>query len=233
MAQNNRKYEDLLLKNEKLSMEQWVAESGVKADNTLLDKSAEAKLGSALDSTDYGKMNEALLSGGLSGTGYEDYLRRMAERRYNSDISEAEGISARLDYKNSGGYQKYLSEYSKLQTKISDSFIKSFAEGGDFSEENAYKKALESGLSHENALYSAVRAVRAAKDRAIEESIAFAKMNALTPYRALEYAKSLGLDDKEAQKVYDAVGTLSDDEKEFFASLTPEEYYNYVKNRSK
>jgi hypothetical protein len=231
MSATDKKYEDLLLKNEKLSMESWLAKYGARNDNLLLDKSAEAKLTRALGSTDRGSLNEALTDSGLSGTGYEDYLKRLGEREYASDLKKAEGISYKLGYENSGGYQKYLSEYSKLQTKISDNFIKSFAEGGDFSEENAYQKAIESGLSRENALYSAVRAVRAAKDRAIEESIAFAKMNALTPYRALEYAKSLGLDEKEAGKVYDAVSTLSDDEKEFFSSLTPEEYYNYVKNR--
>jgi hypothetical protein len=57
-------------------------------------------------------------------------------------------------------------------------------------------------------------------------------MNGLTPYRAMEYAKSIGLDEREAKKVYDAVDTLTDEEKQFFSSMTPDEYYNYIKNRS-
>ena len=208
-----KKYEDLVLKNEKLTEEQYLAGAGKRPDDILLDKVGAARLSAALRNTDRGSVSDRLSSSGLSGTGYEDYLKRLSVSEYETDTDLALGASTLAASENKSAYQKYLSEYGKLQTKISDSFIKSFAEGRDFSEESAYERAVKSGLSRENALYSAVRAVRAAKDSAIEESIAFARMNGLTPYRAMEYAKSLGLDEKEAKKVYDALSTLTDEEK--------------------
>jgi hypothetical protein len=229
---NYKKYEDLILKNEKLTEDQFLASSGQKPNEILLDGINEAKISAALRDTDRGATSERLSSSGLSATGYEDYLKRLGAAEYERSTESALGRSTLAASENRGAYQKYLSEYGKLQTKISDSFIKSFSEGRDFSEENAFSKAIQSGLSRENALYSAVRAVRAAKDNAIDESIAFARMNGLTPYRAMEYAKSIGLDEREAKKVYDAVDTLTDEEKQFFSSMTPDEYYNYIKNRS-
>ena len=231
MRLNDKKYSELLLKNEKLTEEQYLARSGQKPKDILLDGIRDARLESALHGTDRGATAAALSSTGLSGTGYEDYLKRLGASELERDMNAARGLSAKAALKNTGDYQKYLSEYGKLQTKISDSFIKTFAEGRDFSEKNAYRQAIEAGLSEENALFSAARAVRAAKDKAIEESIAFAEMNGLTPYRAMEYAKGLGLDEKEAKKVYNAVGTLSEDEKRFYSSMSPNDYYNYIKNR--
>lgn len=227
-----KKYEDLVLKNEKLTEEQYLAGAGKRPDDILLDKVGAARLSAALRNTDRGSVSDRLFSSGLSGTGYEDYLKRLSASEYETDTDLALGASTLAASENKSAYQKYLSEYGKLQTKISDSFIKSFAEGRDFSEESAYERAVKSGLSRENALYSAVRAVRAAKDSAIEESIAFARMNGLTPYRAMEYAKSLGLDEKEAKKVYDALSTLTDEEKSFYSSMSPDEYYNYIKTRT-
>lgn len=232
MRLRDKKYDELLLKNAKLTEEQYLAASGKRPNEILLDGIRDASVASALRNTDRGAISDSLSSSGLSGTGYEDYLKRLGASDLERDINSARGLSAKAAAENTGSYQKYLSEYGKLQTKIADSFIKSFAEGGDFSEKNAYRQAIEAGLSEENALYSAARAVRAAKDKAIDESIAFAKMNGLTPYRAMEYAKSLGLDEKEAKKVYNAVGALSEDEKRFYSSMTPNDYYNYIKNRT-
>ena len=232
MTSVRKEYEDLIRSNEARSREQFLASEGLKPDEIYKDLEAKAKTDLSLSSTDRGSLASTLFSRGLSGSGYEEYIKKMTEGDYEKALGEAKESAALAEQKNAGGYEKYLTEYGKLQTKISKSFIESFAEGGDFSLERAYEGAIKAGLSDANALYSAARAVNAAKDRAVEESIAFARMNGLTPYRAKEYAKSLGLPDKECEKVYLALSGLSDEEKRFFSSLTPDEYYEFVKSRS-
>ena len=226
------KYSEKLKENNSADYDEYLARSGIAAKSNYLDAISEANAALAMKSTDRGVRAENLNKTGLSGSGYEEYIKAQNSAEYQGAYSIASREYAVSDSKNRGGYEKYLSDYDKLQSKISGELIKSFGETLNFSIESAYKTAIDMGLNEDNALFAAAKAVSTAKNNAINAAIEFAKLNGLTPYRAKDYAESLGLDKKSAERVYNALTTLSDEEKQFFSSMSPGEYYEYIKERA-
>ena len=62
--------------------------------------------------------------------------------------------------------------------------------------------------------------------------IGFAKLNKLSAKQAKEYAKKLGLDEKNAERVYEEVSVFNKEERELLNSMTPNQYYNYIISRA-
>ena len=226
-------YRNKLLQNEKDTYEAYLAKNGIRHTDIMKDAAADAKAEKALASADYGSLSEYLAKSGLSGSGYEDYIASSNEKEYRDKLLSAERASAESGGKNHSGYQKYVSDYNKLQAKISKSVIDSFALGKSFDQSEAFKKAIEAGLSEENATYTSIKAVRAAMENTAEEAINFAKLNGFSVEKAKEYAISLGLDGRYVDKVTKALELLSDEEKEFYSSMSPNEYYEYISGLAK
>jgi hypothetical protein len=65
------------------------------------------------------------------------------------------------------------------------------------------------------------------------EAINFAKLNGFSVEKAKEYAISLGLDGRYVDKVAKALELLSEEEKEFYSSMSPNEYYEYISGLAK
>ncbi len=229
-------YEEELKKNDADSYAAYLAQNGIKSKDNYLDALASAQVSKELSDIRRGSIAESLYSSGLSNSGYADYLQGINEDTYNKKVENAKREKAISEYKNTSGYEKYLSDYEKIQTEISKSFVSSFGKGDVFDFEEAYKQAISAGLNETFAISAATQGIDAAINNAIERSITFAKINSLSASSAKEYAKSLGLHDVYAEKVYKAVYAINgdnatEDKAEYSNTMTPEEYYQYIINK--
>lgn len=224
---------DKLKSNEAKSYFEYVSESGKDSLYGYYDKAREAKTALRLNDADYGASAASLLSAGLSNSGYRDYLKSRADRSYRESLGIAEEAKKTDEYKNRSGYEKYLSDYDSVQKKISDSLIESIGKGNDFDFNRAYSKAVEAGLSDTMARITANRAILLAKNNTYLGAVAFAKANNLSAKKAKAYAKFLGLSEIYAERVYQEISTFTKEEKEFYSSMSAEDYYKYIMSKSK
>ena len=224
---------DRLKSNEAKSYLEYVSENGKDGLNGYYDKARDAKTALTLNDADYGASASSLLSAGLSNSGYRDYLKSRADRSYIESLELAEEAKKTDEYKNKSGYEKYLSDYDFVQKKISDSLIESIGKGNDFDFNRAYSKAVEAGLTDTMAKITANRAISLAKNNTYLNAVAFAKANNLSAKKAKAYAKFLGLSEIYAERVYQEISTFTREEKEFYSSMSAEDYYKYIMSRSK
>lgn len=227
------KYKEKLKENAKMSYDTYIADNDNLGEVKYRDKVREINTDKKISDTNYGSLSDSLATAGLSGSGYEDYLKTQTEKTYLKQLNAAIGDLKRDEYKNTSGYQKYLSSFASLQSKISESVIDSIAESGSFDFDAAYKKALDAGISEDLAFHTAARGTALARKAAVENAITFAKLNGLSPLRAKKYAEGLGLEDIYAEEVYDAISTFNMFEKDYFASMTSDGYYEYIMSQSK
>lgn len=226
------KYSEKLKENAHKSYESYLAERAKDKDVPYYDTLRTAKTKRALSDAEYGTGASRLLSAGLSTSGYRDYLEGRAEENALDEAAYAERERALDEHQAKSGYEAYLSDYAGLQTKISESLIKDISRGYDFDFDNALGRAASAGLSATLAYSTAAEAVALAKRNAYNEALTFAKLNKLSAKQAKEYAKKLGLDEKNAERVYEEVSVFNKEERELLNSMTPNQYYNYIISRA-
>ena len=228
MANLAKQYKAKLRDNEADTYEQYLAKSGVDSRGIYLDSIAADMSGREIAKAKSRGLNEGLSSMGLSNSGYAEYLKEAQEKEYGAAYERAEGKLAKGEYKNQSGYEKYLSDYEKLQEKIATSVIEDFASSGSFDIEEAYKRAVFAGANEIYAMEIAGKAKEAAINKAMEKARSFAKMNSLSATKAKKYALSLGLPEFYANKIYREMDGYNESMKEYFTDMTSEEYYNYI-----
>lgn len=226
------KYKERLKENEADSLYAYLAKNGAREEEGYYDTVGKAETVKSLSDTNYGARASSLASSGLSGSGYEDYLSSLNEKSYKESVANAERTREADKYRNVSGYEKYLSDYDALQSKISSNVISSIITSGSFSLDAAYKAAVDAGISKEYALNTASEGVRLAKEAAAQEAITFAKLNGLSPSVAEKYAKSLGLDDTYAKLVYNEISTFTEEEKDYYSSMSADGYYDYIMSQA-
>ena len=226
-------YRESLKQNEKRTYEDYISKEGIRTKESYYDSLLSAKTEKSLNNTNYGSRASNLYSAGLSASGYEDYLKNNIESQYKTNLNKSDRELLIGEYRNKSGYENYLTQYKALQEKISQSVISEFAKGNDFNYENAYAAAVKAGVSKALASFTASSAVRAAINASIEQAVIFAKANNLSAKKAKEYAKSLGLEEMYAEKVYDSISTFTKEEKDFYSSMSAENYYDYIMSKSK
>lgn len=224
---------DKIKSNAPNSYSSYLAKEGKNELYDYYDSIRQAQTTRALSDSDYGKVASSLLSSGLSQSGYSDYLKSNADKSYIKSIAYAEEEKMTDEYKNKSGYEKYLSDFDALQNKIAKSLIESIGKGTNFDYNNAFEKAISAGLEKTLAEQTAYKAISEAKNNTYLAAITFAKANSLTPKKAKEYAKFLGLDDITAERVYQEISVFNKEEKEFYSSMSPEDYYQYILSQSK
>ena len=221
-----------LMKNDPISYGEFASERK-SYENDYLDTLADQSAKKLFKDSNYGAEAERLAQSGLSSSGYEDYLKGVLERRSQSEKNNAERERFIGKYETKSDYSKYISDYERLQNKISEGLIQKIGIGQDFSFENAFNAAVDAGLAEENAYYTAIRSVNTAKSNAVKSAVEFAKENKLTPKRAKEYALKLGLDEIYAEEVYKTVYDAYIAEKSTLTNMNSDEYYNYIKSQYK
>jgi hypothetical protein len=229
MVTNRRKA--LSRKNQPKTFEEYIAEEGKDLKGALATEKAEARAELERDSTNTGALGTKLKGSGLSGGGYEDYMRSRAEISAKERIDAAKHESELKRLSNRTGYAKYLSEHEELQNKLADSMIDKLSVEAAPDYETMLDKFLSAGLTEERAVIAASTAYEKAADNAVYRAIAFAKSNSLTPYRAKQYAISIGLGEDLADRVYEAAFTLSQDTELNYQNLSAEEFNDYITKR--
>jgi hypothetical protein len=212
--------------------ESYLAKEGVLAKEGGLELLSEGKAAEKFESTNFGDKSEKLAKLGLDGSGYEDYLLAQSANQAKARRNASLLFKETADYENRSAYAKYLSDYESLQEKISNSVIASVKENLNFNVDEAYRLAVNSGLSESYATETAKSAVSQAKRAAVQKAIAYADEKGLSALKAKDYAKSLGLDGKYLEEVYDAVSYLDYEQKRYFSSLSTKEYISYLKEQA-
>jgi hypothetical protein len=218
-------------KNAPMEYEDFAADILLTAKGS--EKDAMAKAGASMlkGSTNAGRTAEMLAAKGLSESGYEDYVRSRVKLNAEKAVSSATESRLLSESRARGGYEEYISEYDKLQTKLGESVIKQLSTEPKPDRDAMYDFALSAGLGDERARMVAERAYEKAAANAIARVTAIAKENNLTAYRARLYALSEGLDEDAAEQVYNAVFTLKLDPQKHFENYTAEDYVEYIKRK--
>lgn len=218
-------------KNAPVGYEEYAQDLLRAARESETEAKANAKASVIKNSTGAGATSERLAESGLSGSGYEDYMRSRVKLNAEKAASKAEESRLLSENLAKEGYAEYISEYDKLQTKLGESVIKQLSREPKPDREKMYDRALSAGLSDERAKMVADRAYEKAAANAIARVTAIAKENNLTAYRAKLYALSEGLDEAAADQVYNAIFTLKLNPKKHFENYTAEDYVEYIKRK--
>lgn len=232
MAKANSSLENIFNKNEEDSYLAYVSKNGVREDERYYDAITKADTDRIISSSDYGTRADSLHSYGLNFSGFEDYLKSNAENQYLKKSDAAERGRYTDEYKNKQGYLEYLSDYEKLQSSISESVIKDIASKRNFSFADALREAVRAGISKDLAYATASSAVKQAKENTLKQALSFAKINNLSAKKAKTYALSLGLDERYAERVYNAIANLTEAEKNFYSKMSANDYYQYIKSQT-
>ena len=111
----------------------------------------DAEIDLAKSASGYGTGGERLLRSGLGTSGYADYLKADAERRYASAKKKAEADYA--DAREAGGksYEKYLSQHEANEDEILRKALRRMTSDGIESYTEGYRYAVAEGLSGDRA----------------------------------------------------------------------------------
>lgn len=226
------KHKEKLKENAKKSYVSYIGENGNFNEESYRDSLRSADTAEKLSSSDYGALSESLYQSGLSSSGYEDYLKTEAYRAAEKEKLTAQRKLKEGEYENIHGYEKYVSDYNSLQTKLSKSVIELIVENRGFDYDEAFKTAVDAGIGEDMAHYTASQGVALARRKAINDAITFAKLNGLSAYRAKKYAMDMGLEEFYAEEVYNAMATFTDVEKDYYSSMSPDGYYQYIMSQA-
>lgn len=232
MAYLNERYANMLKRNEADTYESYLLKSGIRTDERYYDSLAKADTVRRLADSNYGTTAESLRSKGLNESGYEDYVKSRASTSYYKGVGAAELGKKSDEYENRRGYENYLAGYESLQSKISESVISKIASGMNFNLDDAFGEAVRAGVARNLAYVTAQSGVRKAKENAMYKAIQYAKINKLSANQAKEYALSLGLEETYAKNVYKEISALTENEKNYYASMTAGDYYGYIKSQA-
>ena len=204
----NEKIKKLSYQPQKLEYRQFISDTAEESGDSIIEKAnADGRLKAVLNSPDRGALGESLKSEGLLYGGFSDYLKKSLADDINADFAKAQNNAAVKDFASNQSYRKYVDSYNTAQEKIRESVLEKLVSGGILDKSYAYRLAKEAGLSDENALYTASAGVNRAKKKSIIDVIKYAEKNNLYPANAKLYALNVGLDDRSAEMIYDALST--------------------------
>lgn len=216
----------------KLKYRDFIREIGEAAPEEIEESAkAEARIKSELYSPKSGATGESLARDGLYNGGFADYLKKSFTDEINEDYSKALRSAAVANFNEGQSYRKYLQSYNLSQQKIREGIIEKLINGRIYDKDYAYRLGLEAGLSKENALYTASEGVVRAKKESILEVLDFAVKNDLYPYNAKQYAQRLGLDERSAEIIYNALSQNGYGEKIDYENLDKDSYIQMLKDR--
>lgn len=183
------------------SYSEWLRKNGTSAENIYQRgiQGTEAEYKSSLPS--YGALAENLAGGGLSGGGYEKYLRDMSEKNYKAEKNSALNNMLKTMEKN---LEDYKSETEEKDTSKPMSYTTAlyYLDREKFPNyDDAYSFALDIGLDEE----TADRAAKYVSDKyrkKIKEEILKSIVNkSLTESQTRKYAEGLNLPEEDIEEL--------------------------------
>lgn len=215
-------------KNRARSYEEYAAEFAKDGQSEVRRAKSETEAELLRDAANTGALGERLSKSGLSGSGYEDYLRSRAELSAKERMDAARHSAAITDLQNRSAYAKYVSRHEEVQSKLADNMIEKLSREAAPNYDKMLSAMLGAGLTEERAEIAAESAYKNASDYAVYRALNFSKQNRLTPLRSKSYALSIGLGEELAERVYNAMTTLMADPYEQYRNLSSEEYDDYI-----
>jgi Mn-dependent DtxR family transcriptional regulator len=193
--------ESIKKKKASKSYAEWLKSHGIASqsiyENSLKDAETEYKMAKA----EYGARAEALAKSGLSGSGYSDYLSAKAYEAMQKNKFNAKNAFQENERQNVAGYETYLanikSEQNKLYKSTGDDIIKNQITKYD----EAYRFAVESGLSSEKAEKLAKTATKIVNDEIKKAISKLIIENKLSDKEASAYAIFHGLSKEDADEL--------------------------------
>jgi len=151
--------------------------------------------------TGHGTDEEAILSHGLTGSGYSEYLRRKNSFDYDGRIASLDRGLYEKESDLRQGYLSYLSDFEENQMELRERVMNNLIDRGVVDEKAAYNYAINAGLEPKDALAvgkSVFSTTLQALRKKIMDEISLQKMSS---EGAIAYAKALGMSDSEAEKL--------------------------------
>ena len=133
MAKTKQDFTEEYLKKKKISSyDEYVADTQSQAEATLRESISRADTALAQSKASYGARAASLLSRGLNGSGYGDYLEGAAYAARVKSVSEAQKAYERKQNESKASYAAYLEKldaeaeeaYEKEQETLSSAFSK-------------------------------------------------------------------------------------------------------------
>ncbi len=213
-----KKFVDTYLANKKIEdYEGWVSVHGKDAEGDYQKAIAAADRGYAADLATYGSRADRLLSRGLTGSGYSDYLSGKAMESYAAARGNALTAKKAAEKENREGYARYLANAEAQNAKeakeakdiyknaVTSLFSHEFAD-----EETAVAYLTAFGIDEKTARGLAkVRPLPTVKGEAGQaEVLGYCISYYLTPEQAYLYARGCGLSEENARAVAEAAKAL-------------------------
>jgi hypothetical protein len=166
----------------------------------------------------YGSRGESLAKGGLVTSGYADYLREEAERRFDGESIAAESALADEKEKGRRDYASYLEREDAKEDEILRSAIRKMASSGIESYEEGYRFGVAEGLSGDRAeLFARMcdaygnRSFRGIDSDARISLLREIMQNGLDRESAYLYARAVGASSATAKKIAEFAAGMRED----------------------
>lgn len=201
-----------------------------KAKSSYEDTLAAASARKKLSDVRSASRNETLAGAGLLRSGYADYLKGAGTDAFKAEEGAARRELYEAEANAYSGYAEYINNYEALQNTLSNSYFDSLITDGIFDAEEAEARAIASGISKDKVKSTAELGVLISRKHAVSNAIKYAKSKNYTYTGARYYALSLGLSEKDAERVASSVGRITPEEAERYESLDKEAYFDEIKN---
>ena len=206
---DNKKLENLNIREGALSYEDWLRKGGIDTQRDFNDAAKAAAQEYDRSLATYGANAEAMAQAGLSGSGYSDYLTGNAYAARQRSIDTARQTKTLADNASRQGYLNYLEDYENTQRGNIGAAIENLAAMG-LKGESAKNYLGMMGISGDYADYiTGVVEEMSAETPDKQALLSNLLSNGITGEAALSYAKYLGFDDATASEVVSMADQLT------------------------
>ncbi len=154
--------------------------------------------------SDYGAVGEELSDMGLSNSGYQSYLSRLASDKYKSTLSSLEEKRNIAQGQALSGYADYLRQFAKNEGSLRNSVKEHLLDRNVIDFNTAYEYAINAGLSDSDArsISNSVYAIN--RQKVIKQILDQVLTLRLDENSVKLYAKAIGLNDDDTDYVISA-----------------------------
>ena len=190
---------------------EWLGGNGIKSREIYSDALRDIVSDSAKSRPTYGKESERLAGLGLTSSGYAQYLESLTKEREASRRGGALEKYIENELSNVKGYGKYLEGLSVAEKNLYEKVEQRLYDLSTASYDWAYRYAIESGLSEEDASELAKKTSEAAAGKAINKVLDAIVNKELIERQAKQYALSLGLGETKAAELGEYARKMNSD----------------------
>ena len=190
------------------SYSEWLKNYGLNSKEILNESLADIRGDYEKEKSTFGANAESLSALGLTSSGYSDYLSGKAYATMQKRKEGAYGKYIENEKSNRTGFRDFvesaLKERENTAKEENERFYKvmsNIVNSGIKDEEEAYRFALESGLSDEKARAVASTAAQSAYRKLTKSTLSYVLSHSFDKEQAKEYAIAVGLSESDAERI--------------------------------